>query len=146
MTDQEPKIIVDDNWKEQVQQEKEELKKQETDEASAEDSPPIPEASFPILIQTLSTQALASLGYIPDPVTGQPQVNKEMAKHFIDTLAVLEEKTKGNLTSEEAAHLTESLHQLRIAFVSPSPFAAPPESRSGQPDSEDGKSSTIELP
>jgi hypothetical protein len=40
-----------------------------------------------------------------------------MAKHFIDTLAVLEEKTKGNLTSEEASLLAAVLHQSRVGYV-----------------------------
>ncbi len=132
---EEPKIIVDDNWKEQVQKEKEDAKvEQEAEPAQGE----LPPASFPILVSTLSTQALASMGYIPDP-NGQPMTNLPMAKHFVDTLAVLEEKTKGNLDEAEAGLLTETLHQLRLAFVQASQAPDPAASQ-------DQGESSIELP
>ena len=90
--DNEPKIIVDDDWKEQVQKEKENLNQQ-----ADEPTPAMPEASFALLVTTLTTQALSTLGFIPDPNTGQSMVNRPMAKHFVDTLGVLQEKTAGNL-------------------------------------------------
>ena len=135
MTDpnEEPKIIVDDDWKEQVQQEK---AKASTEEEVDSSQPELPPASFPILVSTLSTQALASMGYIPGP-DGQPMTNLPMAKHFVDTLAVLEEKTKGNLDEEENGLLSETLHQLRMAYVQASSTA--------EPARQEG-SSTIELP
>jgi hypothetical protein len=107
-----PRIVVDDDWKAQVQREKEQAK-HETNTGSKH----IPDASFGLLITTLTTQALASLGIIPNPVTGLAETNREMAKHFIDTLGVLEQKTAGNLTSNESHLLSESLHQLRMAYV-----------------------------
>ncbi len=117
----EPKIIVDEDWKSQVEQEKEQLRKQEEAEKSAQQESPesqqLPPASFPILVSTISTQALAALGFINDPASGKPQVHRGMAKHFINTLSVLQEKTKGNLTSDEDSLLTETLHQLRMAYV-----------------------------
>jgi len=135
MTDpnEEPKIIVDDDWKEQVQKEKTDAA---VDKETDNSLPELPPASFSILVSTLSTQALASMGYIPDP-NGQPMTNLPMAKHFVDTLAVLEEKTKGNLDNEESSLLTETLHQLRMAFVQTSNPTDPPPSQAG---------STIELP
>lgn len=77
----------------------------------------IPPASFGVLLSTLATQAMLSIGRVPNPMTGKTEVNLEMAKHFIDTLAVLEEKTKGNLTKEEGAMLEAVLHELRLEFV-----------------------------
>jgi len=77
----------------------------------------MPPASFLVLMSTLATQTMASLGMIGDPATGEANVNRPMAKHFIDTLAMLQEKTQGNLTEEEAAHLRDALHQLRMAYV-----------------------------
>ena len=62
---------------------------------------------------------MVALGFLPDPSTGKPNPNRVVAKHFIDTLGVIEEKTKGNLTDEEAQFLSETLHQLRMAFVTP---------------------------
>ena len=138
MTDEDPKIIVDDDWKSQVEQEKEQLA-QESSEPTSDGGGEIPPASFPMLVNTLCTQAFAALGVIPD-ATGKPNVNREMAKHFIDTLGVLEEKTKGNLTPDEAAMMTNMLHQLRMAFVSVPD--SPPTGESDDPPA----SSTIELP
>lgn len=129
---EEPKIIVDDDWKDQVQKEKVDAG---ADKETDQSEPELPPASFSILVSTLSTQALASMGYIPDP-SGNPMTNLPMAKHFVDTLAVLEEKTKGNLDDEESGLLTETLHQLRMAFV----HASNPDQPPSQTDS------TIELP
>ncbi len=115
----EPRIIVDDDWKQQVQKEKEQLASQSP--AAHQDSESagfkMPAASFPLLITTLSTQALAAMGFVPDPATGKATVDRPMAKHFVDTLGVLEEKTRGNLTDDESHLLIETLHQLRMAYV-----------------------------
>ena len=81
------------------------------------DKPEIPPASFGFLISTLAAQAMTSLGKSPNPITKQNEVNLDLAKHFIDTLAVLETKTKGNLTKEEAAVLEAVLHELRMTFM-----------------------------
>ncbi len=148
-----PDIVVDDDWKAQVEKEKEALK-QETQgsadkaagatasksggDAGAPGSFEMPPASFLVLMSTLATQAMASMGMIADPTSGEPNVNRPMAKHFIDTLAMLQEKTKGNLTEEESAHLRDALHQLRMAFV------ALAEKAPAQPEPE--KKSSIELP
>ena len=70
-----------------------------------------------MLATTLATQAMASLGQIPDPIEQKPIVNLELAKHYIDTLAVLEEKTKGNLSEEESEMLSTVLYQLRSVFI-----------------------------
>ena len=124
-----PKIIVDDDWKTRVQKEKETLAQPQTEPPAAqapntdintterEAQPSLPPPSFPFLVSTLVTEALAGLGQIPGPDNQPLPVNLPHAKHFIDTLAVLEEKTKGNLTREEAAMLENVLHELRMAFV-----------------------------
>lgn len=133
--EQEPKIIIDEDWKSQVEREREELKAQEAAEEAAEkgesepssetapqpedagDMPPLPEASFPFLVTSLASQAVMSLGQMPGP-DGQPvPVNLNHAKHFIDTIGVLEEKTKGNLDEEEGKFLQETLHQIRMMYV-----------------------------
>lgn len=144
MTDQEePKIIVDDDWKSQVEQEKEQLKSKEPAEAAPDaekDFPQeMPPASFPMLISTLATQAMASMGMLPDPRTGEASSHKPMAKHFIDTLGMLQEKTAGNVTDEESTMLRDTLHQLRMAFMAV-PDTLPQESKPEE------KKSSIELP
>jgi hypothetical protein len=57
------------------------------------------------------------LGQIPNPQTGQGEVNLELAKMFIDQLAMIQEKTRGNLTNEETAVLRNALSNLQISFV-----------------------------
>jgi hypothetical protein len=57
------------------------------------------------------------LGQIPNPQTGQGEVNLELAKMFIDQLAMIQEKTRGNLTTEETGVLRNTLSNLQMAFV-----------------------------
>jgi len=72
------------------------------------------------------------LGQIPNPQTGKGEVNLELAKMFIDQLGMIQEKTRGNLTSEEEQVLRNTLTNLQMAFVEASqgggaPMAAAPE-------------------
>ena len=129
MADEEKKIIVDDDWKEQAQKEKEELKKQEkvqlkqeekaVEEAKPEagERPPLPPANFPGLVSMLATQVFFALGLIATEQNKDVQPDLEMAKFNIDMLTILEEKTKGNLSDDEEKMLTDTLGQLRMAFV-----------------------------
>jgi hypothetical protein len=64
-----------------------------------------------------STQAAVALGMMPHPVTKQQVAELPVAKHFIGMLTVLEDKTKGNLTTEESSFLERTLHQLRMAYM-----------------------------
>ncbi|HYY13136.1 MAG TPA: DUF1844 domain-containing protein [Chthoniobacterales bacterium] len=57
------------------------------------------------------------LGQIPNPQTGQGEVNLDMAKLFIDQLAMIQEKTRGNLTNEEAGVLRNTISNLQMAYV-----------------------------
>ncbi len=57
------------------------------------------------------------LGQIPNPQTGKGEVNLELAKMFIDQLGMIQDKTRGNLTNEEAAVLRNTLSNLQMAFV-----------------------------
>ncbi len=57
------------------------------------------------------------LGQIPNPKTGEGEVNLELAKMFIDQLAMIQEKTRGNLTSEEATVLRNALSNLQMVYV-----------------------------
>jgi len=70
------------------------------------------------------------LGQIPNPQTGKGEVNLEVAKMFIDQLAMIQEKTRGNLTSEESTVLRNALSNLQLAYVDVAragSSAAPPE-------------------
>jgi hypothetical protein len=57
------------------------------------------------------------LGQIPNPKTGEPEVNLDLARMFIDQLAMIQEKTRGNLTGEEAKVLSNALSNLQMAYV-----------------------------
>jgi len=139
MSDDAPKIIVDDDWKSQAQAEKAKLAEQA--KAKAEAAAPgssaaaapgaggspsgagaggareLPPANFESLISTMTTQALFAMGAIPDPATGQHIAHLDLARHHIDMLSVLEEKTKGNLSIEEADMLATTLYELRNRYV-----------------------------
>jgi hypothetical protein len=76
----------------------------------------MPEASLATLVQAQLTQAMFYLGELAAP--GQaPVLNLDMAKHHLDTLRVLEEKTVNNLTEEEQRLLDHALYDLRTRFV-----------------------------
>jgi hypothetical protein len=131
---QEKKIIIDEDWKSQVQAEKEAAAQapddgqaaagEDTADAAAQDVP-LPPASLEILIGSLATQAMVSLGILPNPMTNKPERLPNQAKHLIDMLAMLLEKTEGNRTPEESALLDDTVHQLRMAYVSVSQGQGP---------------------
>ena len=149
-TDAEPKIIVDDDWKEQVQREKEAASAavepvDASERADVADEPgraedsggmegsgvetgggasaadetagQLPPASLEFHVSMLFTQCLAALGQMPGP-DGQPgEVNKPMAKHLIDTVEILEQKTAGNVSDDEKKMFAQALHAMRMAYV-----------------------------
>ena len=77
----------------------------------------LPPPSFPLLIATYASQASVAFGHVPNPIDGKTELRLDLAKHAIEMLAILEEKTRGNLTQEEASMLENVLHQLRMAYV-----------------------------
>ncbi|MBW2029408.1 MAG: DUF1844 domain-containing protein [Deltaproteobacteria bacterium] len=78
---------------------------------------PLPEVNFNSLIFSLSSSALLHLGEIADPQSGQEKKDLDLAKHTIDTIAMLKDKTKGNLTGEEQKFLESVLTDLRWRYV-----------------------------
>jgi hypothetical protein len=98
---------------------------EETRKTQAEQPPGPPEGDVPLPEPTFSAfltffffqQALLFLGDLPHPESQQAERNLPMAKYFIDTLAMLKEKTRGNLTSEEQGHLETLLAELRMRYV-----------------------------
>ncbi len=114
-SEQKPKIIIDEDWKSQVQDERDQVK--DSPQAPQEADTGLPAASFSLLITTLATQALAAMGQIPDPIEQQIVINTDLARHHIDMLAMLDRKTQGNLEPDETQLLASALHQLRMSFV-----------------------------
>ncbi len=78
---------------------------------------PLPQINFPTFIASLNASALVHLGVIEDPVSGKAEKNLAMAKQTIDILNMLQQKTAGNLTSDEDSMLKSILYDLRILFV-----------------------------
>ncbi len=85
----------------------------------------IPPARFDVLVQILSSQSLLALGLIPDP-QGNTEVRLPIARHFIDMLAMLETKTKSNLTGHEHNLLERTLHELRVLYLDKMQAPEPP--------------------
>jgi len=91
-----------------------------------------PAITFPAFVLSLAHTVAVHLGDVADPSTGQPApVNLEAAQHMIDILALLEEKTRGNLSAEERQLLDQLLFELRMRFVEVKKAGPPrdPESR-----------------
>jgi len=65
------------------------------------------------------------LGQIPNPKTGEAEINLDLARMFIDQLEMIQEKTRGNLTNEEAMVLRNAVSNLQMAFVEASGAAGP---------------------
>jgi hypothetical protein len=139
MPDEQPSIQIDTDWKKQAQEEKRRLAEQQKQgpppasggatpgiDSAAEPRDPrdprqraarqMPAASISTLVQSIVTQALFSLGEIA--IRGQaPSIDLDSAKHHIDTLGVLEDKTRNNLTPEEQKLLDTALYETRMRYV-----------------------------
>ena len=74
-------------------------------------------ARFIEFVMLQAQNASLFLGLIPHPQSGQPETNLELARMFIDQLAMIQEKTRGNLSSEEAGVLRNALSNLQMAYV-----------------------------
>jgi hypothetical protein len=78
---------------------------------------PLPKIDFSTFILSLNSSVLVQLGLLEDPATGQKTKNILVAKQTIDLLAMLEEKTQGNLTGDEANILKNILYELRMLYI-----------------------------
>ena len=130
-----PKLVIDEDWKSRVQAEKEAAARMQQ-ESQAKQEPagtqgdaaesgepehadhPLPPASFETHVSMLASQAMLALGVFPDPDSKKSVVRKQHAKHYIDTLAMLEDKTRGNLSADESGMLSRMLHELRMIYIS----------------------------
>jgi len=117
----EKKVIIDEDWKQQAQREKEVLaakegtEKQETGQHKSR--APLPKGDFTALVSMLFTQTLFSLGFIQVKTEEKREPDLALAKYNIDMLEMLEEKTKGNLSEDEQQALAGALNELRMAYV-----------------------------
>jgi Domain of unknown function (DUF1844). len=92
----------------------------EPEETAAGEEPPAepqePGSDFASLVRSLATTAYSALGLIPDP-SGSRRRDVGIARQMIDWLAVLEQKTRGNISVEESDFLARVLYELRLAYV-----------------------------
>lgn len=117
---------VDESWKEQIEKEKFLAPEKSAPARGRPRGGAPPAGEFPTFLSTLSMQTLMSLGEIPHPATQMPQVDLEQARYLIDILGMLQEKTKGNLTAEEATLMEDVLYELRMKYVAKTEGTVPP--------------------
>ena len=133
--DPQKEIVIDEDWKNRVDAEKEALRQQQESggappepEPPAGETPPkeapsrrearsLPPPDLAFLFGNLYLQAAMSLGLVPNPLTKKSDVDFAQAKHTIDLLQVLQQKTEGNRTPDETEELEAILHHLRLAYV-----------------------------
>jgi len=120
-------LHIDSDWKTEAAAEKERLAAQEKKEAAEKTAtggePPI---GFIDLLNMLAMQAAIGLGGYQGPGGERIPPNPAAAKHNIDLLEVLQEKTKGNLTADEEKVLSAVLYELRMNFVQATSATPPP--------------------
>lgn len=123
--EQPKKIIVDEDWKHEAQRDKEVLAAKEAEEkqeAPEGEGPqrggPLPEGNLAALISMLTTQTLFALGFLQLKGEEEREPDLDLARYNIELLTSLEEKTKGNLTTEEQQLLKNTLSELRMGYVS----------------------------
>jgi uncharacterized protein DUF1844 len=75
------------------------------------------EVTFSSFVLMVGTTAMVHLGMAPDPASGQQKPDLPQAKHVIDLLGVIQEKTMGNLTADEASLLEHLLYDLRLRYL-----------------------------
>ena len=109
-------------------------------EGQPEESFPIPPPTFEYLTWSLSTQVELHLGLLHfGEEKDRPEPNFGLARHFIDLLAMLQEKTKGNLTLEEQRRLENTITELRFRFVQAAEESKKAPERAGEKEPEDKK-------
>ncbi len=97
---------------------KDELPPKENDQTSKlPEDVPLPAPTLLSLVNTLTTQALVSMGIFPHPVTGKSEFFLHQAQHLIDTIDLIFQKTEGHRTEEETKMIGQSLHELKMLFV-----------------------------
>jgi hypothetical protein len=75
------------------------------------------QTDFSTFVLSLASSVMVHLGRVPDPTGAAPAPNLDLARHSIDLLAMLEDKTRGNLTPEETQLMSRVLHDTRMAWL-----------------------------
>lgn len=122
-----PALHIDSDWKAQAQAEKERLAQADAERAAKQAAGAgaagagapgeFPQPDMRALIDMLAMQAVMYMGGMADKTSGRAVFDPEYSRHMIDLLAVLEEKTRGNITAEESQDLKLVLNELRMRYV-----------------------------
>jgi len=129
-----PDKKVDLSWKEQIERERATEQRKEQPPSSSDAGTADGQATarqpetgdgaraqvaptFPALVTQLAMQAMLALGLVRTPDGHVPEPDLEQARYIIDLIGVLDEKTDGNLTDEEQRLLSDTKHDLQMAFV-----------------------------
>ncbi|MEO0293109.1 MAG: DUF1844 domain-containing protein [candidate division WOR-3 bacterium] len=75
------------------------------------------EATFSSIVMRMATGAYISLGLVEDPLTGKKEKDLETSRYLIDSLRILRDKTKGNLTKEEEGYLKNIIQDLELKYI-----------------------------
>ena len=86
-------------------------------DTSDQKTPPLPPIDFPSYLLSYYTQGLVLLGEVPSPYSGKKEEDVDAARHTVDILAMLQEKTKGNLSQDEEKLLENVLYELRMKYM-----------------------------
>lgn len=125
MAGDDPKILIDDDWKAEARREKERLAEEVKDRAPADSA-----GGFLELINLIVMQTMAAMGMLTGPGGERFPTDLVAARHFIEMLHALEIKTKGNLSAEEQTLMTQVLYEMRMRYVQLS-GTVPPTPESG---------------
>ncbi len=104
---------LDQEVRQEVKEQYEEVAAKEEEKSSC----PLPKVDIGTFVLSISSSVLVHLGEVPDPESGRVSENLDMAKHTIDILIMLEEKTRGNLTRDEERLIKDVLFELRLKYV-----------------------------
>ena len=111
-------VVIDKRGREAEEPAAETPPASEASEAPEAGTRSLPRVDFASFAMSVATSALYHLGLVEDPQTGKPaEPDLELARHSIDTLSMLQEKTRGNLQSDEERLLQSLLTDLRMRFV-----------------------------
>jgi len=99
---------IDDEWKKAIEKEK---------SGKKTESRPAPEVNFEIFLTGLMFDCLVAMGELDNPITQKKEENLNHAKYVIDIIALIKEKTAGNLTKQEAALIENMIYQLQMKYV-----------------------------
>lgn len=118
---------IDESWKEKIEEDKQapasenipnENKSAAENTKKEDEAFEMPPIDFNLFISSLGMQALMALGELENPMSGKKEKQLPQAKYLIDTLEMLEVKTKNNLDAQEANMIETMLYDLRMKYIS----------------------------